>query len=315
MEKNTLKAITVIAIVIGAFGLTFGYLAVARPETMDPILLFSAIPAPKGGNGVPGDPVVGILDPDYGETYSGNITIRAMVWSASAYTISVLRNGIEIGTSVPLEWNTTTELDGLYNITVAATDSLNNVGKDEIWIIVNNTPDTTSQGGNVFIRWGNDTAPEGSTLLYSGIGFARYWGHDGGPSDPIVLKYNYSGNTTSDNAVLYPLKTQGNIPPGITINCYVVAAVCYVTGPTFIIWGSWTPPSGWRVLYKGFAMGSRYIETSINPICVECEYFNSSLTNTTTNVALLYGLEVNNPPPGGYPMDRFIQCAVVTLDS
>ncbi len=140
MEKNTLKAITIIAIVIGAFGLTFGYLVTTKSEPINPILILSAISAPEGDQGAAGDPVVGILDPDHGEMYSGNVTIRAMVWAASAYTVSVLRNGTEIGTTVPLEWNTTTFTNGWYNITIVATDASSKIGKDEVWILINNTP-------------------------------------------------------------------------------------------------------------------------------------------------------------------------------
>ena len=97
------------------------------------------ISAPGGEQGQAGDPVVGILDPDHEETYSGNITIRAMVWAASAYTVSVIRNGTEIGTSLPVEFNSTLIADGWYNITVVATDGSSNVGWDTIWILVNNT--------------------------------------------------------------------------------------------------------------------------------------------------------------------------------
>ncbi len=43
MEKNTLKAIVVIAIVIGAAGVTFGYITMTQPEPINPILILSQI--------------------------------------------------------------------------------------------------------------------------------------------------------------------------------------------------------------------------------------------------------------------------------
>ncbi|MHA1381478.1 MAG: hypothetical protein ACTSRG_24180 [Candidatus Helarchaeota archaeon] len=85
-------------------------------------------------------PIVGILDPDYGETVWGNITIRALIFEENDYTISVLLNGSEIGTTLPLEWNSSTVSSGWWNITVIATDVSNNIGKDEVLIFVNTIP-------------------------------------------------------------------------------------------------------------------------------------------------------------------------------
>ncbi|MFX0133070.1 MAG: Ig-like domain-containing protein [Candidatus Hodarchaeota archaeon] len=139
MKKSTIRAIAIIAIVLGGVGLTLGYFVMTKPASIDPILLIMGIPAPGAEQGQPGDPVVGILDPDHEETYSGNITIRAMVWAASAYSISVFRNGTKLGTSLPYEFNSTLITDGWYNITVVATDASSNVGWDTVWILVNNT--------------------------------------------------------------------------------------------------------------------------------------------------------------------------------
>lgn len=51
MEKNTIKIIALIAIVIGSSGLTLGYLTITQPKSTDPIVLLSAIPAPRGKEG------------------------------------------------------------------------------------------------------------------------------------------------------------------------------------------------------------------------------------------------------------------------
>ncbi|NVM04718.1 MAG: hypothetical protein HWN67_20530 [Candidatus Helarchaeota archaeon] len=51
MKKNILGAITIIALMLGAFGLTFGYLAVTKPETMNPLIFLSQIPKAEDDNG------------------------------------------------------------------------------------------------------------------------------------------------------------------------------------------------------------------------------------------------------------------------
>ncbi|MHA2330300.1 MAG: hypothetical protein ACXACR_17405, partial [Candidatus Hodarchaeales archaeon] len=45
------------------------------------------------GRDASGGIIVGILDPDYGETLSGNVTIRAIIFGSEDYTLSILRNG------------------------------------------------------------------------------------------------------------------------------------------------------------------------------------------------------------------------------
>jgi len=102
---------------------------------------------------------VGILDPDYGDTVSGNIMIRAMIYHSHpnyqthpiwGYAVSVLLTevgtevGTEIGTSVPLEWDSSSVEDGLWNITVLVTDSKGNAGKDEVLVTTMNNVEPES---------------------------------------------------------------------------------------------------------------------------------------------------------------------------
>jgi hypothetical protein len=91
------------------------------------------------GRDAPGGIIIGILDPDYGETLSGNVTIRAIIFGSENYTLSILRNGTEIGTSLPMEWNSLTVIDGWWNITIVATDlTFNNISSDEVIVNVRN---------------------------------------------------------------------------------------------------------------------------------------------------------------------------------
>jgi hypothetical protein len=85
-------------------------------------------------------PVVGILDPDNDQIISGEITIRAQIWEISNnYSISILMNGSEIGTEIPLKWNSNDVEDGNYNLSVVATDKSGNKGQDQIIISVQNS--------------------------------------------------------------------------------------------------------------------------------------------------------------------------------
>jgi hypothetical protein len=91
------------------------------------------------GQDAPGTITVGILDSDYGEIISGNVTIRAIIFGSENYTLSILQNGTEIGTSVPMLWNTVTSVDGCWNITIVVTDiASDNVNRDEVIVFIKN---------------------------------------------------------------------------------------------------------------------------------------------------------------------------------
>jgi hypothetical protein len=320
--ENKSSLFGIIALIIGASGLGLGLFSVVNFQTVEGP---QGLPGEDGQDGkdVPEKISVGILDPDYGDTISGNITIKIIVWASENYSLSIRLNGFEIGSSLTLQWNSSVAPDGWHNITVIATDILNNVDKDEVWILVNNNPLPTPQGGSIFIRWGNKTAPEGTTLLYWGLGFAGLSNQGPGmPTDPIVL--------TSDpenyhdpywvNPSFYPLRLWGNLPTELSSyqGYRVCAAVCYALGPTFILWGSWTPPTGCRVLYKGFAMGSNYTNSVavINPICVDSDYFDPSYEFLTPGShADLFGLQVSGEWAPPYASGATIRCAVVVLES
>ncbi|MFX0125468.1 MAG: hypothetical protein ACFFAE_17740 [Candidatus Hodarchaeota archaeon] len=91
------------------------------------------------GQDAPGGIIVGILDPDYGESISGNVRIRGIIFGSEDYTLSILLNGTEIGTVLPMEWNSLTVDDGWWNITVIATDmATNDLSSDEVIVNIKN---------------------------------------------------------------------------------------------------------------------------------------------------------------------------------
>jgi len=149
------------------------------------------------GEDAPGGLIVGILEPDDGETIHGVVIIRALIYGSLNYSVSVLRDGIEIGTSLPFVWNTTLESKGWYNITVRITDikSLNSTS-DEAIVYVDNSlaPGYT---------W---TVYMSQTSAFSWIGISAIW-------------HNVYGDVSS----LFSIPIQ--VAPGeavhLTFTCYV----------------------------------------------------------------------------------------------
>jgi len=164
MVENKSSLFGIIALIIGATGLGLGVFSAVN---------FQIVEGPEGPQGVPGEDgvdgidgqdgidgingtdgvdgvngedapggiIVRILDPDYGEVVLGNIIIRALIYGSENYSLSILRNGTEIGTSLPTIWNTSTVNDGWWNISVIATDMENlEECKDEIFIYVEKNP-------------------------------------------------------------------------------------------------------------------------------------------------------------------------------
>lgn len=83
-------------------------------------------------------PIVGIVDPDLNDNLRGIVSIRGIVYDTSNYTLSIQINGTEIGTQLPLFWNSSTVEDGNYSLSVYATDSFSNQGYDSIHIMIIN---------------------------------------------------------------------------------------------------------------------------------------------------------------------------------
>jgi hypothetical protein len=99
-------------------------------------------------------PLVGILDPDFEEIISGNVTVRAMIWAAAGYTVEILINGSVNATTLPWTWNTTKLSDGWWNLTIRVTGINANVGQDEILVFVGNQEKLT---GSQTLSWSQST--------------------------------------------------------------------------------------------------------------------------------------------------------------
>ncbi|MCH7878681.1 MAG: hypothetical protein IH914_05130, partial [candidate division Zixibacteria bacterium] len=151
-----------------------------------------------------------------------------------------------------------------------------------------------ASGGSVFTHWGSRSAPSGSTLLYSGFGYASFYSH-GGNQTPIILNTGDPGPTNNyQGGLLYPLSIAEVIstPPGIAANVFLQGSVCFSEKPTFVLWGGNTPPPGWTVLYQGYAMGPHYTHAgSYGPLCIDTVDFDASATSIPSS-AFLYSIRV-----------------------
>jgi hypothetical protein len=174
--------------------------------------------------------------------------------------------------------------------------------------------------GSVFIRWGNATAPEGTTLLYSGFGFGGRHMHSGGGANPICMKAGDPGAPGPGSQygdVLHPLGTGDatRMPPGIPAKTEIKCAVSYVEGPSFEMWGSDTCPAGWRAAYTGYGMGSYYNHgLPSNRHCVDNKEFDSSVANTYWGDTWYGTVLHSNTDVGIYETNRYVKCALCVKD-
>lgn len=150
--ENRSSLFGIIALIIGASGLGLGAYSVVNfqvvegpqgppgqdgQDGLDGIDGFDGINGTDGQD-APGGLVVGILDPDDGETIFGEVTIRALIYGSENYTISVKLNGsLEIGTTLPLIWDTSTVTEGYWNLSIWITDNpSNNMTTDSIIVLI-----------------------------------------------------------------------------------------------------------------------------------------------------------------------------------
>lgn len=181
----------------------------------------------------------------------------------------------------------------------------------------------SSSGQSIFIRWGSAQAPTGTTLVYSGFAFGPNPAHPGG-GGPVVLAGGDPGASELTNgSELYPMATGTGVPmpAGIPADRLVKAAVCLADGPTTVIWGNWTPPTGWSLLYKGYAAGAAFSsQGNLNLICLDADNFDSSVPPGVLGTLDICGrLLVSRtaishpsaPTNTDYPGDRYVKAAVI----
>jgi hypothetical protein len=172
--------------------------------------------------------------------------------------------------------------------------------------------------GDVFTRWGNGTCPNEeakTTSIYNGVGFGGLHTHSSSSNSICVNSGDPGTTTVSDGDLLYPTTTgdasNGRMPPGITAAKIVKCSVCYAEGPVLEMWGTQTCPAGWAAAYKGYSMGSYFSGHAVRErLCIESQYFDSSLASTGSG-NLIYATSVwNNPGTYTSYMNKHLKCAV-----
>lgn len=171
-------------------------------------------------------------------------------------------------------------------------------------------------GGSVFVRWGNASAPNGTTLVYSGRTHNGMYAF-GGSGTPLCLAPGDPGpHTEADGANLdlvapVVLNTQDHeadiqtlYPDNSLLNC----AVALAPGPTTLMWGSWNAPStDWSVLYTGYVFGGIYDKAnSTERVCIDAGQFDGSYQ--TGWYGALYVMSILSD---GVNTGHLIKCAVI----
>jgi hypothetical protein len=106
----------------------------------------------NGGGPVDNPPVVTITSPTGGSTVSGTVTIAVSVTDEDTLTPDIYIDGNYITTAATYSWDTTAYADGSHTIYAEATDSLSQIGSDEISVNVDNS----GSGDPVYMPWWND---------------------------------------------------------------------------------------------------------------------------------------------------------------
>jgi hypothetical protein len=85
-------------------------------------------------------PAVAITAPANGSAVRGVVEITADVYDAYLAETAIAVNGTVVSDTSEYTWDTTSYPDGWYDITATAEDMVGNIGVDEIWVEVDNTP-------------------------------------------------------------------------------------------------------------------------------------------------------------------------------
>jgi hypothetical protein len=179
---------------------------------------------------------------------------------------------------------------------------------------------SSGSNGSIFTRWGNGTAPNGTTLLYTGFAFNEHYTQSGGSAEPICVKagdVGAPGPGSRYGDLLYPLGTgdSSRMPPGISPQTEIKCAVVYSESPTFEMWGSQTCPTGWSATYTGYSMGAYYKHShQSNRKCVDNSEYDYSVANPNWG-DIWYGTVLySNQDVGIYETNRYLKCAVCAKD-
>ncbi|XP_045169402.2 uncharacterized protein LOC123532111 [Mercenaria mercenaria] len=185
------------------------------------------------------------------------------------------------------------------------------------------------QGGHVYIRWGSLSCPMQAELMYKGYAAGGHWQHQGGATNTICLPDiptwgNYSDKEDGDRNLIYGteyastdasfLATTGKKMRYKDVPC----SVCQATGRLshVMIPGKTDCFPGWTQEYRGYLMGSGYIQNHASElICVDSSPDHVTGSDAAKGGNFLYFAEVRTGslPSTTYVNGRELACVVCTL--
>jgi hypothetical protein len=173
----------------------------------------------------------------------------------------------------------------------------------------------TSTPAAPMVRWGNATAPAGTTLLYSGMAFGNVTSNYG--RENICLAGGDPGPATNTDlgdrlVAASTYQTQQFMPPGITAQRLIRCAAFLAPRPAFVLWGSWSGPDGWIELYRGYVMSPHYSHNGSSRHCVDNTNFDATIG---IDLAQQYNIWMGNyvalaPPAQPYTVNTWLRCSV-----
>jgi hypothetical protein len=175
---------------------------------------------------------------------------------------------------------------------------------------------TNGAAASVFVRWGNGSAPVGTSLIRSGLIYNGAWNAQGSGT-AICAESPASGMGSFPAAFdhMVPTRLADGVPVNQTPDSYGLlrCAVALAQGPTAVLWGSAVAPPGWRVLYSGHAVGAS--AANANPadrVCLDTGNIQSAPAPWNANTAFYFASVFS---PAGQAPETLLNCAVVVKES
>ena len=180
----------------------------------------------------------------------------------------------------------------------------------------------SSSGGVVYTRWGLESCPSTSTLVYYGRAGGAHYTHSGTASNYICMPHNpeyYSSGTPGTYpAYVYgaEYETYGSTLANL-VNHNVPCAVCYAKREAMLMApAKITCPSQWTREYNGYLMASYYGHASPKTfVCVDKDAHPVRGEAANHDGALFYHARLGNchgldcPP---YDVHKDLSCVVCT---
>ncbi|KAJ8028413.1 Short-chain collagen C4 [Holothuria leucospilota] len=197
------------------------------------------------------------------------------------------------------------------------------------------TPQTPRQASNnsgaIYTRWGHNTCPSTSELVYTGIAGGSFYTHKGSGSNYLCLPEEPIYDETESSAHgergriyggEYQTSPSDTIPPFRNLYQHdVPCAVCKATNrPSLLMIPARNvcPDDKWTKEYHGYLMSERSIHYRTEYVCVDSHPQAVHRTSANNNGALFYLVEGICTEGGGLPCGPYINgyeltCAVCTM--